>query len=175
MRDYYVVYDMSPLDSGEADYIQVGIAYQKKGEPFGDEHYNSTSDQVDNLREAFIGTDMSYHISYKEANDPDTPDEGDDTTGDGTGDGTTILPANDDQSDEMEKFMQDNKVLVIVGGSAAVFLIISLLTCCCCCGKGKNRKDTYIYRTYSQLKGSNDHVQALDEEDTPGPNENGIQ
>lgn len=58
-------------------------------------------------------------------------------------------------------------MLVIVGGSAAIFLIISLLTCCCCCGGKKSRKDTYIYRTYSQIKGNNDQAQALDEDDTP--------
>jgi hypothetical protein len=71
--------------------------------------------------------------------------------------------------DDFEKFVQDNKVLVIVGGSAAIFLVISLLTCCCCCGGQKSRKDTYIYRTYSQLRGgSHDNVQVLDDDDTPG-------
>lgn len=115
----------------------------------------------------FIGLDTSYHISYKAPDDPDTPDDGDDTTGDGDGDDTTPDGDDEDEADEIKKFIQDNKVLVIVGGSAAIFLIISLLTCCCCCGKKGNRKDTYIYRTYSQLKGSNDHVQALDDDDNP--------
>ena len=30
MRDYYVVYDMSPKDTLGDTFIQVGIAYQKK-------------------------------------------------------------------------------------------------------------------------------------------------
>lgn len=51
MRDYYVVYDMTPKDSRGDTFIQVGIATQKQAEVFGDEHYSSTSDQVDNLRE----------------------------------------------------------------------------------------------------------------------------
>lgn len=65
---------------------------------------------------------------------------------------------------EFNTFIQDNKVLVIVLGSAVIFLVISLLTCCCCTSK-RNRKDTYIYRTYTQLRGNS--VEALDD-DTPG-------
>ena len=149
MRDYYVVFDMTPKDTRGDTFIQVGIAQQKPTPEFGPVHYSSTSDKEDNLRPEFVGKDMSFHISYVEPGD-DIPDESDtDTTGTGDGSGFPVNPDTDPSNqDTIEKFIEDNKVLVIVGGSAAIFLIISLLTCCCCCAR-KNRKESYIYRTYS--------------------------
>lgn len=187
MRRYYVVLDMTPKDSRGQNYIQIGIALQARTPIFGDEHYSSTSATEDNVRTNFAALDTSKHISWRTPDDPDIPDTGGDIdpnppidpdtpddpdTGTESGEEGTILPDSDAEGrdyDEFQQFIQDNKVLVIVGGSAAIFLIISLLTCCCCCCGGKrSRKDTYIYRTYSQLKGNNDPAQALDEDDTPG-------
>lgn len=168
MREYYVVYDMTPMERGEG-FVQIGIAPQKDARLFGDEHYSSTSETEDNLRPQFINLDTSRHISWRpdDGGDADLPiDDDDDTSGTGDDDGTS--PTNDDD-EATKQFIEDNKVLFIVGASAAVFLLISLLTCCCCCSK-KNRKDTYIYRTYSQLKGSNDQVTALDEDDSGANN-----
>jgi hypothetical protein len=143
----------------------VGIAKQNPFNSFGGEHYNSTSRTEDNLRPEFAALDTSKHISYQAPDDPDKPDDSE-TGGGGGGGDDPIVPDDDDDEDntEFNQFINDNKVLVIVAGSAAIFLIISLLTCCCCCSK-KQRKDTYIYRTYSQLRGNS--VEALDD-DTPG-------
>lgn len=165
MRDYYVVLDMTPKDARGENFIQIGLAKQRTTVSYGSEHYSSTSTTKDNLREAYVNQDTSLHISYRAPDDPDKPD---DSETDGGND--DIIPDKDDsEMDDFEKFVQDNKVLVIVGGSAAIFLVISLLTCCCCCGGQKSRKDTYIYRTYSQLRGgSHDNVQVLDDDDTPG-------
>ena len=69
MREYYVVYDMSPKEQGE-DYIQVGIAYQNGDKIFGAEHYLSQTAEEektkDNLKERFVGKDTSRHSSYVE-------------------------------------------------------------------------------------------------------------
>lgn len=166
MRDYYVVLDMTPKDARGENFIQIGLAKQRTTVSYGSEHYSSTSTTKDNLREAYVNQDTSLHISYRAPDDPDKPD---DSETDGGNDDDIIPDKDDSEMDDFEKFVQDNKVLVIVGGSAAIFLVISLLTCCCCCGGQKSRKDTYIYRTYSQLRGgSHDNVQVLDDDDTPG-------
>jgi hypothetical protein len=39
MKEYYVVYDMTPRDERNEDFIQVGIGRQNNVNLFGDEHY----------------------------------------------------------------------------------------------------------------------------------------
>jgi len=56
-------------------------------------------------------------------------------------------------------------MLVIIAGSGFLFLLITILICCCWCCK-KSRKDTYIYKTYSQVGNGTpgDAAEALDED-----------
>ena len=47
MKEYYVVFDMTPKDERNEDYIQVGIGRQNDVNLFGDEHYDSFVAEVD--------------------------------------------------------------------------------------------------------------------------------
>jgi len=69
MKDYYVVYDMTPKDELNENWIQVGIGRQNDVNMFGDEHYSLETyedDQgfTDNLKEAFKTEDSSRHIDF---------------------------------------------------------------------------------------------------------------
>ena len=74
MKDYYVVFDMTPKDERRESYIQVGIGRQNDVNLFGDEHYLSETYEdaegyEDNLREKFRGEDSSRHIKYGKEDD----------------------------------------------------------------------------------------------------------
>ena len=55
MEQYYVVYDMSPLEHG-ADYIQIGLGIQADENLGGAKQYNSAS-------EAFAPVSQIYEVS----------------------------------------------------------------------------------------------------------------
>ena len=66
---------------------------------------------------------------------------------------------------KVKDFFNKNKMLTIILGSSLLFMLITIIICCCCCCKG-GRKDTYIYKTYSQVGGGLADIEQLDD-DTP--------
>lgn len=148
MKKYYVVFDMTPLDELNRNYIQVGIAPQNHKMIIGEEHYDPSSpdykpedEKIDESTEIDVddGKVDPYDDDDYEKHEHDRDEEIDEHNAD----------INEDDVDpEDSSFMEENKVLLIIGGTVILMLIIGAFLYCC---RQKQRHDSYMSKAYSQV------------------------
>lgn len=155
MKNYYVVYDMSTVDEKTGEYLQIGLAPRNPVNNIGRQQYDPQwefywpLDKSKDYSQDIDGTKNPYDDKrYAERSEMRK---------------NGVRPTTS-QIDKLIDIFKNNLMLSIIVLVAAIFLLITLIICCVCMVK-KTRKDTYIYKTYSQVAGGVEElVEALDEE-----------
>ena len=156
MEKYYTVFDLTPKDEHGEDYIQIGFAPKNKVNNIGRQQYDPSWDyywpeKKEKDRSSDIDTRNDPYNTKEYEERSKMREEG-------------IYPT--PSSSWLPRIIRDNLMLSVIIGVAGLFMIVTIIICCVCCFKTR-RKDTYIYKTYSQVAGGVDEVEQLDDDGTP--------
>jgi len=161
MNYFYVVFDMSPLDEHNQDYITVGVAPINPEHIVGQEQYNPPT-PTPSGGGGDVPPPPPPPANDSSSHDNSTipiPDPGNDTKpveptnntqGGGVSPSPSVTPVgpNDDTSAN-NGFMAKYGLYVIIGGVALLVLVAIMVWCCCL---KKSEKDPYFDKRYSVIE-----------------------
>lgn len=132
MKDYYIVYDMTPYDERNENYIQIGIAPQNHKMIIGEEHYDPDSpdykpeeEDIDQSEEIDKDKEDPYDDDEYDKHEHDRDEEIEEHNADMDED------AVDPEESGFGSFIGEHKALFIIVGTLILLAVIGAFVYCC--------------------------------------------
>lgn len=149
-REYYVMYDASPIEQHGQDYIQVGIAERNKEVDIGQVRYDPKFPGYERAYKEYDGSKIKEgHVDqYDMAIEPDQKDK------------ATFFGNDPDHVKRPPRFttVPNVKVSMIALAVTVVLMIIGMFICCHCIKKLDDPKMTYVLASTENAANEDEEV-----------------